>query len=91
MDIKKDVTLVLGGIEVAAEKVLNFVAKAQKASPSAIAALAVILGAVAKVATDVQGVATAPLNITLDQSALADIKAVWPDLVAFGATLGIKL
>jgi hypothetical protein len=85
------VTVVLKDTEVAAEKVLSFLAKTEKAEPQVIAALGVLLGAVGTAVTSVQGAAAAPLNVQLDQATFADIKAVWPDVKAFAATLGIKL
>lgn len=78
-------------IEVAATDILNFFAKAQKAEPAAIAALGVLLGAASTVISDVSGVAAAPLNIALDEQTVSDLKAAWPAVVAFAATLGIKL
>lgn len=85
------VTVLLKDIEVEAGKVLSFLARAEKAEPQVVAALGVLLGAVSKAVTDVQGAAAQPLNIQLDQATFADIKAVWPDVKAFAATFGIKL
>ena len=77
------------GIEIGAEDALHWLSEATKvlnASPKVIAALGVLLGAISTAVTD--GVAAAGasgLNIQLDEKVLADIKAVWPEIVsAFG-------
>ncbi len=82
------------GIEVAAEDVLKFLNGAQaavKAEPQVVAALGVLLGTLAKTVEDVSSVAANPLNITLDIATVNDLRAVWPALVGFAQTLGIKL
>jgi hypothetical protein len=86
------VSVVIKDVEVEASKVLTFLAKAEKATPGATAALGVILGAVSKSMSDVSLAANqSGLNISLDQQTLTDLKTVWPDVKAFAATLGIKL
>ena len=82
------------GVEIAAEDVLGFLGKAQAklvTSPSVVAALGVLLGAVQKVVADVSADAANPVNITLLPAQLQDLKAVWPDVEAFATSLGIKL
>ena len=83
------------GIQVAASDILNFVTKANKdlkTTPQVVAALAVLLGAVATAASNTASAAQAGgLNIVLDEADVTSLKAVWPDLVAFATTLGIKL
>jgi hypothetical protein len=89
-------TVLIGDVEVAAEKILAFVTKANnglsKDSPAAIPALATILGAVGTAVEDAATGASNPaqLLITLPQD-VADYKAVWADVKAFAATVGIKL
>lgn len=84
------------GVEIAAEDLFQWVTKANnglsKDSPAAIPALGTILGAVGKAIADASGAAANPaqLIITLPQD-VADYKAVWADIVAFAATVGIKL
>lgn len=83
------------GVEVAAEDVLKFLNCAEaanaKAGPQAIAGLGVLLGAVAKAVEDVSAATVNPLNIALDISTVQDLKSVWPALVAFAGSIGIKL
>jgi hypothetical protein len=83
------------GVEVAAEDVLKFVSGAvavsNKLEPGVVAGLGVLLGAVAKTLGDVSGVVANPLNFTLDASTIQDLRAVWPAIVKFASTLGIKL
>jgi len=40
--------------------------------------------------TELSAVAVNPLNISLDIQTATDLKAVWPDVKAFLATLGVK-
>lgn len=94
MDVKKVLVTVAKDVEIGATDALHFIANVEKKSPAAVAALAVILGAFTKALTDVQAGAANPseaLNISFDQATLVDLKAVWPDLIAFAETLGIKL
>ena len=83
------------GIEVAATDVLKFLTNSQavatKLEPGVIAALGVLLGATETALADLSQAASTPLNITLDVETIRDLRAVWPALVVFGATLGIKL
>jgi hypothetical protein len=83
------------GIEVAAEDILKFVSCAvvttNKAEPGVIAGLGVLLGTVAKALGDVNGVVNNPLNFTLDAATIQDLKAVWPAIVQFAGSIGIKL
>jgi hypothetical protein len=83
------------GIEVAAEDVLKFVSgvlsTANKVEPGVIAGLGVLLGAVTKALGDVNDVVSNPLNFSLDAATVQDLKAVWPAVVQFAASIGIKL
>jgi hypothetical protein len=68
---------VITDIEVDAKKVLSWLAKASGKFESATPkAIAGTAGG---------------LNISLDEQTVADLKAVWPDFVAFLTTLGVKL
>ena len=83
------------GIQVAAEDVLKFLTHAQavekELEPGTVAALGVLLGAVESALVDVQGVAANPLNIQLDIATVNNLKAVWPAVQGFAASIGIKL
>ena len=83
------------GVEVAAEDVLKFVSGAKvatsKVAPDVVAALGVLLGTVAKTIGDVNGVVANPLNLSLDAATIQDLKTVWPAIVQFAASIGIKL
>jgi hypothetical protein len=83
------------GIEVAAEDILKFLTSAKELSskldPNAIAGLGVLLGTVAKAMEDVSAAAANPLNLSLDATTVQDLKAVWPAVVKFAASIGIKL
>lgn len=83
------------GVEVAAEDVLKFVSGAviasNKATPGAVAGLGVLLGTVAKTLGDFNGVVSNPLNFSLDAATIQDLKTVWPAIVQFAGSIGIKL
>src|SRR5580658_360095 len=82
------------GIEIAAEDALKWLTGADKAlhaAPEVVAALATLAGAVEKPLSELAGAAANPLNIPLDVQTVADLKAVWPQLQSFLASLGIKL
>lgn len=83
------------GVEVAAEDVLKFVSGAavasNKATPGVVAGLGVLLGTVAKTLGDINGVVANPLNFSLDAATLQDLKTVWPAIVQFAGSIGIKL
>lgn len=83
------------GIEVAAEDVLKFVSGAKaansKVQPDVVAALGVLLGTIAKSIGDVNGVVANPLNFSLDAATIQDVKSVWPAIVQFAGSIGIKL
>ena len=83
------------GVEVAAEDVLKFVSGAvvagNKATPGVVAGLGVLLGTVAKTLGDISGVVANPLNFSLDAATIQDLKAVWPAIVQFAGSIGIKL
>jgi hypothetical protein len=81
------------GIEIGAEDALKWLAGADrtlKAAPSVIAALATLIGAVDKPLLDASAVVANPLNIPLDIQTVRDIKAVWPEVRQFLASLGVK-
>lgn len=83
------------GVEVAAEDLLKFVSGAvvasNKTEPGVVAGLGVLLGTVAKTLGDINGVVANPLNFSLDATTIEDLKAVWPAMVQFAGSLGIKL
>ena len=81
------------GIEIAAEDALRWLGKTSgviAAAPSVIAALATLITALDKPLMDLAGAAANPLNIPLDIQTATDLKAVWPDVKSFLATLGVK-
>lgn len=82
------------GIEIGAEDALKWLTGANQAlhaAPAVVAALATLLGAVEKPLGELVGVASNPLNIVLDVQTATDLKAVWPEVKQFLASLGIKL
>lgn len=83
------------GVEVAAEDILKFVSGvtnlSSKIEPNVVAGLGVLLGAVTKTLGDINGAVENPLNFSLDAAAVQDLKAVWPAVVQFAGSLGIKL
>lgn len=83
------------GVEVGASDILKFITGANaelKLAPSALAALAIVLGGVSSAVTSTSAaVAAGGTNIVLDNAALASIKGVWPEIVAAFATVGVKL
>jgi hypothetical protein len=46
---------------------------------------------VAKTLGDVSGVVANPLNFSLDAATIQDLKTVWPAIVQFSGSIGIKL
>lgn len=94
MSVKTAIITIGKDVEIAAEDALHFVQKAEEKTPQVAGALGVVLGGVGKAIADVDSIAGAPaqtLSISFDQSVLADLKAVWPELKDFVATLGVKL
>jgi hypothetical protein len=82
------------GIEIGAEDALKWLTGANKAlhaAPQVIAALATLIGAVEKPLSELAGAAANPLNIPLDIETATDLKAAWPDVLAFLASLGVKV
>lgn len=83
------------GIEVGASDVLKFLTNTEavisKAEPGAVAALGVLLGATETALQSLSQASANPLNIVLDSATLKDIESVWPAVVSFAGTLGIKL
>ena len=82
------------GIEIGAEDALKWLSGANrslKATPAVIAALATLIGAVEKPISEVAAAAANPLNIPLDVQTVNDLRAVWPEIRQFLATLGVKL
>ena len=83
------------GIEVGAVDLFKWItgatSAAQKYGPKAIAGLAVLAAAVDKALTDVEAAAANPTTLLLNlETDIADMKAVWPDVKALLADLGIK-
>jgi hypothetical protein len=81
------------GIEIAAEDALKWLGKAHSviaAAPGVVAALATLVTALDKPLIELSGVAANPLNIALDIQTAHDLKAVWPEVKTFLATLGVK-
>lgn len=86
--IGKDVT-------VGAEDLFNWITgankKIQTAGPQVISALGVLAGAITKAISDVEEAATNPASLVLSLGTdINDMKAVWPDVLKFFETLGIK-
>ncbi|HEY2860339.1 MAG TPA: hypothetical protein VGJ21_18100 [Terracidiphilus sp.] len=82
------------GIEIGAQDALKWLAGADrslKAAPSVIAALATLVAALDKPFSDVAGAAANPLNIPLDIQTVRDMKAVWPEVRQFVASLGVRI
>jgi hypothetical protein len=83
------------GIEVGAADVLKFLtstdAVVSKAAPGVVAALGVVLGATETALQSLSQSSANPLNIVLDVATLKDIEAVWPSIVSFATSIGIKL
>lgn len=87
-------SVIVGDVEMAAEKALAFIRGAEKAEPAVAGALGVVLGTFDKALSDANTVAQNPnqaLNIQFDQQVFADLKAVWPNVKSFLQTLGVKL
>jgi hypothetical protein len=81
------------GIEIGAEDALKWLAGADrtlKAAPAVVAALATLVAAVDRPLTDAALAAANPLNIAIDIQTVRDVKAVWPDVKQFLASLGVK-
>ena len=81
------------GIEIAAEDVLKWLTganKALRAGPEVIAALATLIAALEKPLADVAAASQSPVNIALDIRTVQDMKAAWPAIKQFLATLGVK-
>jgi hypothetical protein len=83
------------GVEVAAEDVLKFVSGGvvtrNKAEPSVVAGLGVLPGTFAKALGDINGVVVNPPSFSLDVATIEDLKTVWPAIVQFAGSIGIKL
>jgi hypothetical protein len=83
------------GIEVGASDVLKFLTNTEavisKAEPGVVAALGVLLGATETALQSLSQTSANPLSIVLDAATLKDIEAVWPAVISFAGTLGIKL
>ncbi len=81
------------GIEIGAADALKWLTGANKAlhaAPEVIASLAILLSAVEKPLSDVEGVAANPLNVQLDIQTVNDLRAAWPAVKGFMVTLGVK-
>ena len=82
------------GIEIGAEDALKWLVgagKALHAAPAAIAALAAMAAALEKPIAELEEVAASPLNIPLDIQTAKDLKAAWPEVIAFLKSLGVKM
>lgn len=87
---------VLTTIEADASKVLKWItgeaSKVESAGPAVLAGLGTLAGAVEKALADTAGAAANPASLLLTLGTdVSDFKAVWPDIKAFLATLGIKV
>ena len=87
---------VLSTIEADAEKVLSWLtgeaSKVEKAGPGVLAGLGVLAAGVEKGLGDVVTAAGNPASIVVNLGTdISDFKAVWPDIKAFLATMGIKV
>jgi hypothetical protein len=94
MSAKGAVVTIAKDVEIAAEDALHFVQKAEKETPQIAGAVAVVFQAVGTAIAAVQSGAQNPtqvLSIQFDQQVYTDLKAVWPDVKNFLATLGIKV
>jgi len=81
------------GIEIAAEDALKWLTGADKAlhaAPQVVAALATLIAAIEKPLADIDVAAKNPMNIALDVQTVKDLKAAWPAVRQFLATLGVK-
>ena len=81
------------GIEIGAEDALKWLTGANRAlhaAPKVIAALATLISAFEKPLAELAGAAANPLNIALDIQTANDLKAAWPDVLAFVRALGVK-
>ena len=82
------------GIEIAAEDALKWLKGAGHAltvAPTVVAALGTLFGQLEKPIAEAAVAASNPLNIPLDIETVKDLKAVWPDVKQFLATIGVKL
>jgi hypothetical protein len=92
-----NIALTIGkDIEVGAEDLLKWITKGtatvQGASPSVLAALGTLAGGVEKILADATTGAQNPLEALVNAPAeLTDLKAAWPEVKTFLATLGIKV
>ena len=81
------------GIEIGAEDALKWLTgtdKALHATPTVIAALATLVGALEKPLAELAGAAANPLNIPLDIETVIDLKAALPEVKTFLSSLGVK-
>lgn len=81
------------GIEIGAEDALKWLNRADQtlqAAPRVVAALATLIAAIDKPLAEVAAAAANPLNISLDIQTVKDMKAAWPDVKQFLATVGVK-
>ena len=81
-------------VEVAAADVLDFLARSRvvqaTVEPEAIAALAVLIGNINTTISTAKESAKAPWNLSLDGQTAYDLYAVWPALIRFMNSLGIR-
>jgi hypothetical protein len=84
----------LKDVEVDAEKALSWLTKEETkvaaAAPKVQAALGALAGLAETILADTAAAAGNPTSITLDQQLYTDLKAAWPEVVAFLGTIGVK-
>ncbi len=81
------------GVEIGAEDALKWLTGADKAvhaAPAVVAGLAALMDAVDAPLVDLAAAAANPMNIPMDVATAMALKAVWPELKAFVASLGVK-
>jgi|SRR5208282_2568289 len=99
MSLSAFLTTVEKDVEIAAKDVLKVfgvaqtdIAKVVAAEPKVLAALGVVAAAVSVVVNDAATSASNPASFVVSiPSDIADIKAVWPTVTSFLATLGITV
>lgn len=81
------------GVEVSVKDALKWltgVEKVIRATPAAIAALAILVELLDKPLLDMAGVAANPLNIPLEIQTAHDLQAAWPQVKVLLKSLGVK-
>lgn len=92
MSFKAFLTTVEKDAEIAVEDVLKVLGKVQSEAPGAAAALGAVAAAVSTALNDAEAAKANPTSLILNFGAdIADIKAVWPSVVTFLASVGITV